>query len=495
MPIVNFFFSLYRPLARWYRLPLTLMMLLLTMPLSDAGSVPVKGELGSIIKERKAVELTLKNLKKQLDEYQTKLSITSRKESQSLKILENIRHQILVLERLINENQQYMSRLDVDIDRLSGELDSNRTLHRKVSEDFSRTAVSVYKYGKNRETEHLFASGSANEALIRSQYMGFFSRAVKGDVQKLQRAAVTLENSRMTLEHSYREKAAAVSEQQKQLKTYDETKKEKENVLAELKKNKKVYAVQIAETEKKRKTLQSRIQGLVMAEQRVVAAEQERQRKLLEARRLEQQRLEASRLEKKRLEAKEQEAKLRSNEKKTVASQSVTGKKDKKKSEKQVEPSLSRQPARVVPGSQDMELEKVSVNFERAYGSLPWPVSGGVVAQRFGSVEDRDLKIVKTNNGIDISVPAGTSVRAVSGGKVVQIAYMPTFGNIVIVRHPNSYLTVYANLGSLRVAKNEVIRSQQLIGVSGKMPEGGSVVHFEIWKGRVKQNPEQWLRR
>ncbi|ABL64859.1 peptidase M23B [Chlorobium phaeobacteroides DSM 266] len=495
MPIVKIYCSLYRPLARWNLLPFVLMMFFVALPLSEARSVPVNRELGSIINERKSVELTLKNLKKQLDAYQTKLNVTARKESQSLKILENIRSQILVLERLINENQQYMSRLDDDIDRLGGELDSNRTIHRKVSEDFRRTAVSVYKYGRNREAEHLFASGSANEALIRSQYMGFFSRAVRSDVQKLERAADQLENSRMTLEKSYREKAAAVSEQQKQLRTYDESKKEKEKVLAELKKNKKVYAGQIAETQKKRKTLQSRIQGLVMAEQRVIAAEKERQRKILEARRLEQQRLEAARLENKRLEAKNQEENRKGSEQKEVAAQSVPGKKGKKKSEKQAEPAFSRQPVRVVPASPDIELEKVSVNFERAYGSLPWPVRGGVVAQRFGSVEDRDLKIVRTNNGIDISVPVGTPVRAVSGGKVVQIAYMPTFGNIVIVRHPDSYLTVYANLGSLRVAKNEVIKSQQLIGVSGKMPEGGSVVHFEIWKGRVKQNPEQWLRR
>ncbi len=128
------------------------------------------------------------------------------------------------------------------------------------------------------------------------------------------------------------------------------------------------------------------------------------------------------------------------------------------------------------------------------YGSLPWPVRNGVVSQRFGSVEDKDLKIVTTNNGIDISVPASTQVRAVSGGKVAQIAFLPTFGNIVIVRHPNSYLTVYANLGQLNVVKDDLIKSQQLVGLSGKMADGGSVVHFEIWKGRVKQNPEKWLR-
>ena len=125
---------------------------------------------------------------------------------------------------------------------------------------------------------------------------------------------------------------------------------------------------------------------------------------------------------------------------------------------------------------------------------MPWPVRNGVIAHKFGSVEDKDLKIVTNNNGIDITVPANSQVRAVSGGKVVQIAFLPTFGNVVIVRHPKSYLTVYANLGQLHVAKDDLIKSQQLVGLSGKMAGEASVVHFEIWKGRVKLNPEKWLR-
>ena len=171
--------------------------------------------------------------------------------------------------------------------------------------------------------------------------------------------------------------------------------------------------------------------------------------------------------------------------------------KAKKEVEETQKPAVQSQEKEVIapPSSMDSaELERVSADFESASGSLPWPVRNGVVSHRFGSVEDKDLKIVTTNNGIDISVPASTQVRAVSGGKVVQIAFLPTFGNIVIIRHPKSYLTVYANLAQLRVVKDELVKSQQLLGVSGKMAEGGSVVHFEIWKGRIKQNPAKWLR-
>jgi murein DD-endopeptidase MepM/ murein hydrolase activator NlpD len=142
----------------------------------------------------------------------------------------------------------------------------------------------------------------------------------------------------------------------------------------------------------------------------------------------------------------------------------------------------------------ESEIDKVSVDFDAAGSSLPWPVRNGVIVRKFGSAHDKELNIVTTSNGIDISVPLNTPVKAVSGGKVAQIAYLPTFGNVVIIRHPKSYLTVYANLARVSVAKGEVIRSQHLLGTSSAMPEGGSIVHFEVWKGKVKQNPQKWLR-
>ncbi|MFZ4525198.1 MAG: peptidoglycan DD-metalloendopeptidase family protein [Chlorobium sp.] len=463
---------------------------------SVVAAPPVNSEISKIIKERAAVEQNLQSLKQQLSEYQSKLNMTMRKESQSFKVLENIRTQILVLEKIISQNQLYLAKLDGDIEQLRDKLQGNRQMYSKVSDDFRRTAVSVYKYGGNRDVEHIFSAGSVNNALVRTQYVGFFTRAVRSNVNDLQQVAVKLENNRLALEQSYQQKAALVREQEQQLKTWSVSKKEKEEVLDKLKKNKQEYAAQLAAVKQKRRQLQSRIESLILAEQRAVEAENERQKKILEARRLEAKRLEARRLEAQRRESKRLEAQRAIMKKEKPASQTTElTRKERKKNEKLPVKSPEQKSVTVMPKTDLPELEKVSADFDNASGSLPWPVRNGVVSQKFGSLEDKDLKIVTTNNGVDISVPASTPVRAVSGGKVVQIAFLPTFGNIVIVRHPKSYLTVYANLGQLNVAKDDLIKSQQLLGVSGKMGDGGSVVHFEIWKGRVKQNPEKWLRR
>ena len=493
---------------------LFLFLLLLFQPgmqLTGAAAPRANSEISRIMKERSAVEKNLNVLKQQLKEYQSKLKSTTLKESQSFKALENIRTQILVLEKIIGENQTYLEKLDRDINRLQNELQGNRQIYDKVSEDFRRTAISVYKYGGTRDIEHILASGSVNKALVRAQYMGFFTRAVRHNVDELQKVATTLENNRVALEQSYKQKAAMVREQEQQLKSWSASKIEKEVVLDRLKKNKQEYAAQLDAVQKKRAQLQSRIESLILAEQRAVEMEKIRQQKILEAKRREAQRLESRQREAQRLEARRreilrQEAKRREKQhyekesevvkqEKPYVQEPVTAKKEIPPVETAETKPLDKKTVTTVPDAGLYELEKVSADFDTAIGSLPWPVRNGVVAQKFGSIQDKDLKIVTTNNGIDITVPANTQVRAVSGGKVVQIAFLPTFGNIVIIRHPKSYLTVYANLGQLHVVKDDLIKSQQLVGLSGKMTEGGSVVHFEIWKGRVKHNPEKWLRR
>jgi murein hydrolase activator len=473
--------------SRVLRIAALLFLLLPGISPSALAALPRNSEISIIMKERAAVEQNLTSLKRQLQEYQAKLQSTSRKESQSFKVLENIRTQILVLEKMIAENQNYLKKLDGDIVRLRHELQGNRQIYGRVSDDFRRTAVSAYKYGGTRDREHLFASGSVSKALVRAQYMGFFTRAVRNHVDNLQSVAVKLENSRLALEQSYRQKAEMVREQEQQLKSWASRKNEKEMVLERLQKNKQEYLLQLASVQKKRTQLQSRIESLILAEQRALEAERDRQRKILEARRL-GQRLKAESLKAERLQSERHEAeRIRLKKEKPVKTELAVKQKTAVKSpEKKSLPSS--------PNVDFPELDRVSADFDNALGSLPWPVRNGVVAQRFGSVEDKELKIVRTNNGIDISVPVSTQVRAVSGGKVVQIAFLPTFGNIVIIRHPKSYLTVYANLGQLNIVKDELVKSQQLLGVSGKTPEGTSIVHFEIWKGRVKQNPAKWLR-
>jgi len=89
----------------------------------SAGSAASR-EMNRINRERTSVESNLKELRKQLDEYQSKLKTIKKDESRSIDALKNIRRQIQVHERLIAENQVLLENLDGELDRLQNRLAS-----------------------------------------------------------------------------------------------------------------------------------------------------------------------------------------------------------------------------------------------------------------------------------------------------------------------------------------------------------------------------------
>ncbi len=136
--------------------------------------------------------------------------------------------------------------------------------------------------------------------------------------------------------------------------------------------------------------------------------------------------------------------------------------------------------------------ESVAGNFEAKRGRLRWPVSEGAVVARFGNQKHPTLKTITQNTGIDVAVKAGTSVTAVAEGEVSIIAFLPAYGNIVIVDHSGGYRTVYSHLADIRVTQGQQVKEGESIGTSGESLDGPRL-HFELWKDREKQNPELWL--
>ncbi len=396
-------------------------------------------EIDRILKERKTLEKNVGSLKKQLKEYQDKLKKANKQEKQSLDAVRNFTTQITLLQELVEQNNEQLRVQDREIKVLREQLKDNNRHHERIVEDFQRIAVAVYKNGARQEVELLFASRSLNQAIMRSQYIGFFSRSVMKAVQDLQSIAAQLEENRKSLERSYRKKAGVLKEQKVQMTSVAKKKKQKEVVLDNLKKDKKKFAAGIQANQKKMQKLQAKIEELIQAEQVAVEKERERLRQEAERRRL-----------------------------------------------------AGESPPVDIAGA---ELASLSIDFDKAMGSLAWPVQNGVIIRKFGNNRDPDLNIVTTSNGVDISAGVGTPVKAVSGGIVSQVTYMPTYGNIVLIRHAKSYLTVYANLAKISVAKNDLVALGEVIGSTGPMPQGGSLVHFELWKGKVKLNPEQWLKK
>jgi septal ring factor EnvC (AmiA/AmiB activator) len=130
--------------------------------------------------------------------------------------------------------------------------------------------------------------------------------------------------------------------------------------------------------------------------------------------------------------------------------------------------------------------------FDGRKGRLRWPVNEGRIVARFGNQKHPTLKTVTQNTGIDIAVKAGSPVMAVARGEVATIWWLPSFGNLVILNHYGGYRTVYSHLAEIHVAEGQEVAEGEAIGQSGESVDGPRL-HFEIWTGKEKQNPESWL--
>lgn len=139
------------------------------------------------------------------------------------------------------------------------------------------------------------------------------------------------------------------------------------------------------------------------------------------------------------------------------------------------------------------EEKLISENFEGNKRRLIWPVGAGFISQRFGTHPHPVFKnIQEKNDGVDIQTNNDEPVRAIFAGTVIRVSAVPSFGMAVIIQH-GEYLTVYANLKSVKVKSMQKIDVKDQIGVVATDKDGVSTLQFQIWKNAVKLNPEDWL--
>ncbi len=87
------------------------------------------------------------------------------------------------------------------------------------------------------------------------------------------------------------------------------------------------------------------------------------------------------------------------------------------------------------------------------------------------------------HRGVDISVPVGTPVRSMAGGRVRFAGTMDGYGRVVWVEHGGEVMTVYAHLSEIRVGAGAPVRTREVVGLSGRSGGvEGPHLHFELWR-------------
>jgi murein DD-endopeptidase MepM/ murein hydrolase activator NlpD len=121
--------------------------------------------------------------------------------------------------------------------------------------------------------------------------------------------------------------------------------------------------------------------------------------------------------------------------------------------------------------------------------SFRWPVQGRIISE-FGTKPDGGH-----NDGINVAVPLGTSVKAAENGVVAYAGdELKGYGNLVLIRHSNNWVSAYAHNDEILVKRGDQVRRGQIIAKAGRTGQVNQPqLHFELRKGSRPVDPTKYM--
>jgi len=403
-------------------------------------------------------EQQLDELRRNIERLQSDVSNFEKSEKATLDYLRSLDHEVDLTSRLIGKLRKQETEKRAEVEKISRGLQHSEVELARLQELARRRAVFFYKYGRIPDVEMLLTSRSLNQVMLWAEYHRRMSendrRLMAGLSAKQEQIRVQKDKLLPELEIQ----AKLLTEKLKQEEALRGRKKERQQVLKTIRKDKSFYQAQIAE---------KRQASDVIA--RLIAADAGRENSS------------ASRTETPAREpARNRENAVPNPDAATRPNAAVT--------------SNASPPPDAVP----LRLPNYNGSFTGLKRRLPWPVTGNVIAQ-YGTYRHPILKTITTNLGIDIATRPGTAVRTIAPGRVMTITWQRGYGNVVIVNHADGFYTVYTHLGDILVAPNQEVAGAETIGrISEDAGVEQVLLHFQIWqrtKDRRSQNlnPQEWL--
>jgi len=137
------------------------------------------------------------------------------------------------------------------------------------------------------------------------------------------------------------------------------------------------------------------------------------------------------------------------------------------------------------PAAAKADIAPTVAATEEATPEFRWPARGKII-QGFKAGQ---------SEGISIAVPEGTAVKAAEGGTVAYSgSELKGYGNLVLIKHPNGFVSAYAHNGELMVKRGEVVKRGQTIAKSGQSGNVSSPqLQFQLRKGSTPVDPTNYL--
>lgn len=399
-------------------------------------------------------------LEKKINASKSLLSKMKQNTKASLDDLRVLENQIRYRERLLSNYDNQIRSAELTIEQKGNQIVELKEKVSKLKEQYRK--LLLYSYKKRSEYNklmYLFTSESFNEARRRKNYLNKLAEIQKKQFLLIQQNQELIAQEIETIDAERKSKLVIVDQKRSERAKIEEDRLQQKELYEKLKGEEDALLAEVRKNEEKKAVLRNKIQAAIKRE--IAEAEARRKRELA--------RLEAERKAKEEKEA-------------------ATGNVSTITKPKEIELESTK------------ELALSSANFESNRGRLPWPVSKGVVSEKFGKNAHPTIKNVYTNNrGIDITSPKNAQVRSVFEGEVTSVLNIPGAGKVVIIKHGN-YRTVYSNLQDTYVKAGDKVKVKTIIGsLLSKKETNNSILHFEVHKVVGSSvnclNPSLWIAR
>lgn len=402
----------------------------------------------------------VRQLERQRKEVLRQINETDKELKQTRKNKSNEEKRLKLVKKLVVQRQQMVKILDGEVQELQLTLNTltrqrDSLLKREdaCKRQYAKSVVSMQKRSASLDRLlFLFSASSFDKGVRREAFLNQYARAHRQAASELKDTRQLVEKNRneISTTHSHKADLLAIRESEKK----------------KLEAEQKTRTAEVKQLSGQQKTLEQKLR---------------KQKSQVEAlnRKIEQQIA---------FEIAEAERKAREEQERLDREAKARGAKAAPKAERKA----------AVKGGYAMNAEEraLSSNFASNKGRLPSPVRGRYdLVGQYGVHSVQGHSRVRTSSGgIDLRVVSDHNAYCVFNGVVTSIFMVNGFNNSVIVRHGN-YLTVYSNLVSVSVSKGQKVKTGQVLGrIATDSNTRETILHFQIWKERTKQNPSAWIK-
>jgi septal ring factor EnvC (AmiA/AmiB activator) len=371
------------------------------------------------------------------------------------RVIDNINKDLRILDNNIYTIQKDVKRFDKLLDTLK--------------QEYAKSMVYAYKNRSNYEfLNFIFSASNFNDAIKRITYLKSYRNYQEIQGENILRTQELRRDRIADLSGTKKQKSVTLQGQSKEMAALAAQQKEKDRILAELKKQGKTLNNQISAKKKQMQKVNNAIASAIKK-----AQEEARREAIAKAAAEDRRKKEADKAIAKNTPTESSSSPSTNTKSVAVPKAPVAVKK--------VESVL-------------LNPENTALNnsFEKNRGSLPWPVDRGYVLMHYGPNKlPSGSDIVLTN--VTISSDIGSAVKVVFDGTVSTVQSIDDM-QVVIIQH-GKYFTTYSNLSSVSVQKGQQVRTGQVIGKVAANFDGVGAMDFYMSNESSNFDPEKWLRR